>query len=167
MGAVVSSMAGSGKVMDMKKKGLTFQLLQQHLNVTEAATLLKITHLLLCRNKLSALPPEITTLVSLTELAATDNWMKKVPHEVMALTALRELRLGGNRLVGFQELVPEYRPGFVLPKKGGKPARAIMTASSAATSQKGGSAARGARTPPASASTYDPDDEVQRVRVRL
>ena len=117
-------MTGSGKVMNMKKKGLTFQLLQQHLSVTEASTLLTITHLLLCRNKLSALPPEITTLVSLTELAATDNWMKKIPPEMMQFSALRELRLGGNRLVGFQELVPEVREGFgQLHKKGATPAR--------------------------------------------
>jgi hypothetical protein len=120
MGGAVSLGVGSGKTMSMRQKGLSYQLLQQHLQVTDKATLRSVTTLLLCRNKLSSLPPELTHLVSLTELAATDNWLKKIPLEFMQMTTLRTLRLGGNRLAGFEELIPAYREGFVPPDKNAK-----------------------------------------------
>ena len=58
---------------------------EQHMSIVGPKALARIQQLYLCRNKLSALPPQLSVMLSLVDIRITDNWLKWLPEVNMHL----------------------------------------------------------------------------------
>ena len=52
---------------------------EQHMEIVGTQALSRVKYLSLCRNKLSALPPQIRVMVALVDVRMSDNWLKCLP----------------------------------------------------------------------------------------
>jgi len=55
------------------------------MSIVGPKALARIQQLYLCRNKLSALPPQLSVMLSLVDIRITDNWLKWLPEVNMHL----------------------------------------------------------------------------------
>jgi len=103
MGATSSVVTGR---LDLRKKDLSYDTFEQHMSIVGEKSLSRVKQLSICRNKLSALPPQIRCMVSLVEIRCTDNWLKWLPDELRVLSNLQSLSVGGNQLASINNLLP-------------------------------------------------------------